>query len=104
MQIRDYAAVAAAAALSFVSSFMNMPPTNYQGIDDGYVRLSSVPHINAAQRSRIRPIQTFNNPADFVSGPQNRAQYGDPKDGGGFKGGGSKVTFQQPYSGNSGGA
>lgn len=101
----NLAAVAAATALSFVSNFMNMPPTDYQGIDDGYIRLATIPHVAPGlNRNRFRPIMTFNNPADFVSGPQNQAQIGDPKDGGGKRGGGSFVTFKQPYSGNSGGA
>ena len=78
------------ASSSFSSGFMSMPPTQYRGFDDGYVRLANVPReAFALRRNRYRPIMTFGNPADFVSGPQNAGDSSTTMDA---QGGGSFST------------
>ena len=75
---------------SFSSGFMNMPPTQHMGFDDGYIRLGYVPYqAFGLTRNRYRPIMTFNNPADFVGGPQNA---GDSTIKAQAQGGGSFAT------------
>lgn len=75
---------------SLSSGFKGMPPTQYRGFDDGYVRLGSVPWEDFGRtRNRYRPIMTFGNPADFVSGPQNT---GDSRVSQEAQGGGSFST------------
>lgn len=75
------------ASASFSSGFMSMPPTQYMGFDDGYVRLGHIPYESfALKRNRYRPIMTFNNPADFVGGPRNA---------------GDNATMQQAQGGGS---
>ncbi len=96
--LASQAASSGASSGSFATGFMNMPPTKFNGFDDGYCRLGAVPYCRPGiGRNRYRPIMTFGNPADFVSGPQNRAQKGQPK-----KGGGSMATFKDPLSSGSG--
>ena len=79
------------ASNSFSSGFMNMPPTQVQGFGERYyVRLASVPYeAFGLKRNRYRPIMTFGNPADFVSGPQNA---GDSTKTAEAQGGGSLST------------
>lgn len=78
---------------SFSTGFMNLPPTHFQGFDDGYVRLGYVPPESfALRRNRFRPIMTFNNPADFVGGPQNTG-------GAQLTGGGSLATADKGRGG-----
>lgn len=77
---------------SFSSGFMGMPPTQSDGGAGQryYVRLGNVPYEKfGLSRNRYRPIMTFGNPADFVSGPQNA---GDSKASQEAQGGGSFST------------
>ena len=85
---------------SFSSGFMNMPPTQYQGFDDGYRRLGWVPYERPGlKRNRYKPIMTWDNPGGFVGGPRNNGLAPGLDD---LRGKGSVVTASQPYSGGSG--
>ena len=84
------AAATKSASSSFSSGFMNMPPTLMQGSGEKYyVRLANVPREVFGKRGRYRPIMTFGNPADFVSGPTNA---GDSTTTAEAQGGGSFAT------------
>ena len=92
MSVGQYASQAASkgGASSFSSGFMSMPPTHYRGFEEGYIRLGAVPReAFGLRRNRFRPIMTFGNPADFVSGPTNA---GDSKTTQEAQGGGSYST------------
>lgn len=81
---------------SFSSGFMNMPPTQFRGFGDGYIRLSNIPYeAFGLKRNRYRPIMTFGNAADFVGGPQNA---GDGSIRAQVQGGGSFATATQNNS------
>lgn len=74
MSVKGLASQAASkgASSSFSSGFMSMPPTQFTGHSHGFIRLGNIPReAFGLTRNRFRPIMTFNNPADFVSGPQN---------------------------------
>ena len=88
---------------SFGSGFFGVSIGSYRGFDDGHERFSWLPRITAQGRQRFRAIMTFGNIADFLAPPKNQVQIGDPKDGGGKRGGGSFATFKQPYSGGGSG-